>query len=297
MIKKQTSYEFKYGGDFHSIDTVTVLQTQMNFITTLNEIKSRVYPEINLDFKIRGTEKGSLELHHVIEVVAGVGMFVMENYGYVNKVFNIFNDIIKLRRFLKNKKADSIKDLKNNKVELHLHGNNITIEKDAIQIYQDSSIVNNSLMNTGRLLASNEEVKSIEVTEGKRTKKLLKIGRKDFGFISESNPYLDKSISEELYRSQILFIKKANLFPGNNKNWFWEFIHKGRDIKAKIIEEKFKSKINHGLKVGQGDRIRADLKTFLKFDKRFNAFIETGKYEVINITEIIGRNSQTKLDF
>lgn len=96
---------------------------------------------------------------------------------------------------------------------------------------------------------------------------------------------------------QILFIKKPNLFPIKNKKWVWELIHTGRDIKAVIIDDVFLQKINNGLKVGQGDRLKADLKIYYKFDERLNTYLESGKYEVSNITDIIERTSETKFDF
>lgn len=289
--KKHNEYEFKYEGDFKGLDALTVLHTQLNFVTILREIKEYKYPEINLDIKIEGTEQGSLDISHIIDVVAVSGMFVMENYKYVSGIFKIFSDIVRLKKFLKGKKADKIKELKGDKVEIHINGDNIHIDKDAIRIYQNNHIITNALANTSKMLADQSEVDSIEVTQKGKNKSLVNIDKSDFQELGEDNPYLIKEIDNQKKKDQILFIKKPNLFPAKNKKWVWELIHSGRDIKANIIDKKFEKQINDGLKVGQGDRIKATLVVYYKFDERFQTFIETGKYEVIDIEDIIERPS------
>ena len=106
-----------------------------------------------------------------------------------------------------------------------------------------------------------------------------------------------KRTDEQTYKNQILFIKKPNLFPDKKKKWVWELLHQGRDIKAIIVDEAFMQKINNGLKVGQGDRLQADLKIFYKYDERFNTYLESKKYEVLNITKVIERTDESKFEF
>lgn len=295
--KKVNAYEFKYEGDFKSLDALTVLHSQINFVTVLKEIKDHQFPEVKLDIKIKGVEEGSLGINHVIEVAAITGMFVMENYKYISTVFKILGDIIKLKKFLKGQKAESTKSVGNDKIEIHLHGDNIEIHPDALKIYQNSPVITNAFNNTSRLLLDNKDIDYIEVTEKKTRKKLLKIDKSEFEALGEDNPYLLKRTDEQTYKSQILFIKEPNLFPDKKKKWVWKLLHQGRDIKAVIIDDVFMQKINNGFKVGQGDRLQADLKIFYKFDERFNTYLESQKYEVSNITKVIERTDDTKFDF
>lgn len=289
-------YEFKYEGKFTGLDALTVLHSQINFVSAIKEIKDHKFPEIQLDFKINGLEKGSLDINHVIEVAAVSGMFVMENVEYIENVFKIFGDIIKLKKFLKEKKADEVKSLRGDTIEIHLNGDNIQIASDAFKIYQNSQIISGTLTNTGRLLNGDKEIEFVQISEKKTKKKLIKIEKEDFSNLGSENPYLSTKTDEQFILKQILFIKKPNLFPERNKKWIWEFIHQGRDIKAPVIDENFKGKINNGLKLGQGDRLKADLKVFYKFDERFNTYVETQKYEVHNISEVIERTDTTSLD-
>lgn len=291
------AYEFKYDGDFKSLDALTVLHSQINFVTVLKEIKDYRFPEVQLDIKIKGVEKGSLDINHIIEVAAVTGMFVMENYKYIETVFEIFGDIVKLKKFLRGKKAESTKSVGNDKIEIHFTGDNIKIHADAFKIYQNSPVISNAFNNTSKLLLANDDIDFIEVTEKRNNKKLLKIDKSEFDMLGEENPYLLSRTDEQTKSNQILFIKKPNLFPEKKKKWVWELIHTGRDIKAVISDDVFLQKINNGLKVGQGDRLKADLKIFYKFDERVNTYLESGKYEVSNISEIIERTSDTTFDF
>lgn len=295
--KRVNAYEFKYEGDFKSLDALTVLHSQINFVTVLKEIKDHKFPEVKLDINIKGVEKGSLDINHVIEVATVTGMFVMENYQYISTVFEMFGDLIKLKKFLKEKKAESVKAVGNDKIEIHLNGDNIQVHPDAFKIYQNSPVITNAFNNTSKLLADNKDIDYIEVTEKRNKKKLLKIEKSEFELLGEENPYLVKRTDEQTYKSQILFIKKPNLFPDKKRKWVWEMLHQGRDIKAVITDEAFMQKINNGFKVGQGDRLQADLKIFYKFDERFNTYLESQKYEVSNITKVIERTDDTKFEF
>jgi hypothetical protein len=295
--KKVNAYEFKYEGDFKSLDALTVLHSQINFVTVLKEIKDHQFPEVKLDIKIKGVDKGSLDINHVIEVAAVTGMFVMEHYEYITTVFKMFGDLIKLKKFLKGEKAESAKAVGNDKIEIHLNGDNVQVHPDAFKIYQNSPVITNAFNNTSKLLSDNKDIDYIEVTEKRNHKKVLKIEKSEFEALGEDNPYLLKRTDEQTYKSQILFIKEPNLFPDKKKKWFWKLLHQGRDIRAVITDDAFMQKINNGFKVGQGDRLQADLKIFYKFDERFNTYLESQKYEVSNITKVIERTDDTKFDF
>lgn len=295
--RNSSTFEFKYEGNFKSLDALTVLHSQINFVTALKEIKDHQFPEIQLDIKIKGVEKGSLDINHMLEVVSITGLFVLNKYQYVETIFKIFSDIVKLKKFLKGEKATKATAVGNDKIEIHLHGDNITIHPEAFKIYQNSPVITNAFNNTSKLLSSNDDIDYIEVTDKTTRKKMLKIDKSEFENLAQENPYLVSLTDEQTKKEQILFIKKPILFPIKNKKWVWELIHNGRDIKAVITDDVFLQKINNGFRVGQGDRLKADLKIFYKFDERLNTYLESGKYEVSNIIDIIERTSETKFDF
>jgi hypothetical protein len=196
-------------------------------------------------------------------------MFVMDNYKYITTVFKIFSDLIKLKRFLKGEKADDVKKLEHEKIEVHLHGDNIQVHPGAITIYQNSPVISNAFNNTGRVLDGNKDLQSIVITETNSRKKLT-IQKDEFRILGAPNPYLIGRTDEQTYKQQILFIKKPNLFPDKKKKWVWDFLHQGRDIKGVIVHEAFMKQIDDGLRIGQGDRIKADLKIFYRYDEKKN---------------------------
>lgn len=296
-LRKPNLFEFKYEGDFTSLDALTVLHSQINFVTAIKEIKDHKYPEIELNIKIKGIDKGSLEVDHIIEVATITGIFVLEHYQYIENVFKILSDIVKIKKFLKGQKAEESRIIGNDKIEIHIKGENVQISSDAFNIYQKSPVISNALNSTSRLIRDAQDVDYIKVTDKKNRKNVLKIEKEDLDALSEENPYLIARTDEQVVENQILFIKKPNLFPEKNKKWIWELIYQGRDIKATIVDDAFKDKINKGFKVGQGDRLKADLKIYYKYDERFNTYLESQKFDVLNVKNVIERTNETRFDF
>lgn len=295
--QKSVSYMFTYDGDFKSLDTLTVLHSQINFVTILSEIKDHIHPELKLDFKIKGVSQGSLNIQHLVDVMAVSGLFVIEHYEYISNIFQIFGDIVSLMKFLKGQRAEKTESSADGNIYIWLDGDNITVHPDAFKIYQNSPIITNSLNNTGKLLSENEDIDRVQVTDTTKKNKFLEIEKDDFKYLSESNPYLQRTTDQQTIPAQHLYIKKPNLFPENKKKWVWELIHRGRDIKAIIDDPVLLKRINGGLRIGQGDRLIADLKIHYKFDERYNTFIESGKYEVFNVTEIRPRDTPPEIGF
>ena len=94
-----------------------------------------------------------------------------------------------------------------------------------------------------------------------------------------------------------LYIKKPNLFPEKNKVCNWGFLFRGRDINARMCDESFLMKINKGLPVAQGDRLLVDLKAHFKWDESFMTYIETNRFDVMNVKEHRPRPEQPSFSF
>lgn len=298
MKKNNThTFEFKYEGEFSSLDTSVVLNSQLQFINILKEIKDVQFPELELNMRIKGVEKGSLDINHVIEIVSVTGLYVLDNYEYFKTLFEILKDLFKLKLFLKDKKADSVTEHQNNVVNVYLNGNNIHVHSGAFNIYQGNPQVTNAFSNTGKLLQESGDIDYIQVKEKGNRNKLIKVERDDYPNLNQPNPYLVKSISEQVFKKQILFIKKPNLYPEKKRKCIWELLHRGRDIKAAIMDKAFMRQIDDGLKVGKGDRLEADLKIFMKYDEKLCTYVETQRFEVVNVIRVIGRTTETKFDF
>lgn len=288
-------YTFKFEGKFKSLDALTVLTTQLNFVYLISEVKERIFPEVKMDFRIKGITKGSLNIHHLVEVGVVSGMFVLENYEYLQTTFKIISDLVKLKTFLGDKKADKV-EKHGDQIHIHLNGDHITVESNAFNIYQTNGTFNNAIVNIGRALDDAKEVTGMKLSSNELPQK-LEIKRKGFKKLKEKNPYLETDRDEDILRDQHFYIKKPHLFPEKNRNWNWDVIHRGRDIKVSVKDLKLMQKIDQGYKIGKGDKIIGDLRIFLKFDKRMNTFLETGKFEIFNISEIVHKDEASTFEF
>lgn len=224
-------------------------------------------------------------------------MFIAEHKDVIETVIKYLSQIIKLKSFFKDSKSKGSITKSGDNVIIKIKGNNITIAQDAFKIFTHSPVLNNSLLNTGKILDSTDEIKSFTIKQSGRKERITALKQKDFKLLTSPNPYLNPKTTEETFHNQILFIKKPNLFPEKGKNWFGEFIYHGRDIKARIDDKSFRKQIDDGFKVGKGDRLKATIIVYMKFDKRLNTFIESNKFSINNITDIIPRSKQTEFDF
>src|SRR5690242_18048307 len=100
MPNLSNEYSIKYKGKFDSLDALTVLQSQIQFLNIINEIVVTEHPEISFQLRIKGFKKGSLDVQQILDMSIASGMFAMENFEYVKSIFKVFSDVIKIKGFL-----------------------------------------------------------------------------------------------------------------------------------------------------------------------------------------------------
>lgn len=290
---QSTSYEFKYEGNFQSLDALTVLHSQINFVSILTEIKELQFPEIKLNIKIKGLEKGSLDVNHLIEVSSVSGMLFLDNYKYVTQIFKIFGDLVKLKAFLKGSKAESTKPNGGEKIEIHLHGENIEVHSDAFRIYQNSPIITDAFNNSSKLLSAHKEIEYVEVSDQATKEKLLTLDQEEFELLGEENPYLSTLMpNEQIVRKRGMLNIYTLSFDLKNK---WVFIYEGHKFNAKISED-FGKRIDSGESFAKGDSLEAEFEIKQQFDQSVNAFVNKS-FKIIRIINHIPRNQQRDIDF
>ncbi len=297
MEKNSNIYEFKYEGSFHAIDAVTVLHTQLNFITILNEIKNYVAPETSLQIKLQGLKEGSLEIQQVIELAIPTGLFVVDNYGSIKKIFEIFSDVFKIKSFLGSKKASEVLET-NNGVIIKIEGNNnnIIVSPEGWQIFQDNGKINDAIIKAGKSLSENQDIEKISVRRTANKKPIAKIEKEHFEKIKEENGYSIGAFNYENESDQIIGIKKANLLPEPGRVLKWDVMYRGQTVSVKISDQDFVSEIVKGLRFGNGDKLLVDLRKTMRLDKTYNMFVETGHYEAVKVHKLIPREDQSTLN-
>lgn len=294
--KNLSSFEFKYEGNNY-IDLNTLISSQFHFLATINEIQKELYPDASVNVKLGATKEGSFILELLAETTWIDTIFLGEKLDVAVKVIECFSGFIAVKKYLKGKKADKIEE-KGNSIQITVGDNSpITIDKAVFNIYQNSPVINKAVEKNFELLERDEEIEGIKITEvkGKSKSELLKVDRDQFNDMTLANQYLSNATDKKPTYNERLFIKEPNLMPNKDRVWRWKFIHRGRDITAKITDKNFLLQINNGLRVGQGDCLVVDLVTHMRFDEQFNTFVETKKFEVQNVHRLVPRDEQTKL--
>jgi hypothetical protein len=291
MIKEK-DFEFSYQGE-NSIDVNTLLTSQFHFVASLSAIQKELFPEVELKIKIAAFKEGSFVVQLMMETAWLQQMFTKENASVIAEILGAFVSITAIHKYLKGKKPDTIKE-NGDVVEIGRNGNlsPIIINKQVYNIYKHNTIVSSSIQKNFEVLDKDPQIEGIEIRPQGETKPILSIHQSEFAELAQPNPFLDKEQNEELHVNETVYIKKPNLMPEKNKVWNWELIHKGRDIKAKITDRSFESQINSGLRVAQGDRLVVDLKIFQKWHEQFSTFVESGRFEIMKVHQLIERPKQ-----
>lgn len=301
MEKNKSLFEFKYEGQ-NFIDLNTLLTSQFHFLATFTELQKELYPDAQVKIKVGGFKEGSfiVELFSETSWIENLFLATAPIVQVVPEVLSALNDIISLKKLLLGKEAKSVEEKGDNYVVKTENNNSIVIDQRVFNIYKDSTVINRSIQSNFELLEKDEEILGIKISEviGNKRKDLIKVDRTDFETLQKENCYLGRETSNEISVNERLFIKKPNLIPEKNKILTWGFLHKGRDITAKITDKLFISKIDDGtIRIGKGDRLIVDLKIGYKWDDTYMTFIENNKYEVVKVHKFIERNEQQTLDF
>jgi len=206
-------------------------------------------------------------------------------------------NIIRIRNFLKGKKADKTTTINDQvRLEINVNGDNnvINIDKDSFNIYKNNGSVDTAVQKNFELLENDENISGITIKEkdGKEEETVY-IPRQDFQNLSSDNEYLksDKKYEQKPAR---LYIKKSDYFP-KETHVIWNFIYDSLPIKATIHSQEFIKKINEGERFAQGDALDAELIIEMEFDEKLNTNVRTGKYEVTEVHKIIRRDEQKLL--
>lgn len=294
-MKSKESFEFRYGGE-NFIDLNTLITSQFHFLAVVNELQKELHPKADLKIKVGAFKEGSFVVDLLIESSL-LDVFNENGSAVIFEVIGGFASLLAIHEYLKGKKPEAVQERKDSdNIEIKVEGNNNTIEvnKKVFHIYKNNVPAARAIQQTFESLGENNEIESVSII--KDNKPIVDIGRDSFQILSEPNPYLGSDHIDQISRNETVYIKKANLLPEKNRVWKWEFIHRGRDISAKITDKDFERKINEGMAIRKGDRMIVDLIIKQKFSEQFNTFIDTGKYEIARVIQYLTKEEQGKLD-
>jgi hypothetical protein len=287
---------FSYDCD-DSIDANTLLTSQLNFINAINELQKELYPEAHLKIKIKPFDKGSFIVNLLFETSWIENLFTIENIVVIPVIIENLEKILNIREKLNLKKAKIEKEI-DDQIEIITDGNvKIKTDKKIFNIHRSNRTLDDSINRSFEPLIRDESIKGISIKDCETQREYLNMKRDLFPRLIGKNQYFDHAKDGQIHYEQVLYIKKPNLYPEEDKICQWGFIYRGRDISAKMLDLGFLQFVNNGLRVAKGDRLICDLKIYMKYDEQLMTDVETNKFDVMKVHKLVERPEHPKFPF
>lgn len=296
MKETNKNIVIKYDGQHGFIDINTFLTSQFHFLSIINEIQQELFPEEKISIKIKALKEGSFDVEMLFIAAASTYLFNSNSCDILLKMVGTFADVISIAGLLKGEKATSETTTENGQIKIEVNGDNNTVivAKESFAIYKKNPQIAEALKKNFELLDEDQSVSGLKIMDKDEKRELVSIDRSEFSDMTAENPYLSKEKQVTLKDSEILYIKKPDHFP-KETSVSWNFIYDGVPVKARITDQSFIKNINEGERFGQGDALRAKLAIELEWDDKLCTFVRNGKYEIIEVLDIIRRPEQHKL--
>lgn len=284
--------KIKFDGDTQDINLLTFSKTLENINTMIVEINREQNKITGLnrkvDIRIKALSPGSFKV--TIDIIQELmdSLLTTENVAYAASVVTILSGIFGIRKFLKGKKPESVKNIDAHVEIKNTIGEVTIIEKNTYNIYQSNTLVSEALNDTYYTLSQDAKVSSFNFLD-KTEQPIFQSDRSEFEMNSEvlETKDEDKKISIELTSVSINKI----CFE---KDYKWQFYYKGIKIQAVIKDQEFFKRINEGEKFSKGDSLEVELKIIKEFSNEDNTYINK-TYEVTRVINHLPRPSQNNL--
>lgn len=130
--------KLKYGGDLHSIDATTYINSLIQFTTVVQEINKDLDPDKKLDVRINANKEGSfvVDILFVAQDVIGQlrSVFTIDNAHYLTQVTSAITGFYKVAQFLKGKKPKAVVENNDGKVTIQNNENATIVINNGIQV-------------------------------------------------------------------------------------------------------------------------------------------------------------------
>lgn len=293
MTKKNSDFKIKFDGEQHSIDANLLVSNLMHTTTVIQELNRNLDSGKKIDIKIKALDKGSFLIHiDLVETAVSSlsNLLTKDNIEFSGVIIANLVGLIELKKFLKGKKEKS-KTKEGDKVRIeNQNGDTIIIENFVQNIYENNTIIRDSLSQSFEAIDKDGSITGFEITD-REEKPLVRVDRNEFDFMSMN--------SEEIVEGEKTIIKAAVLNIVRisfDKKLKWEFYLKGNKITAKVNDPDFQKRIDKGESFAKGDVLEVELEIKQKFDPAVNTYINRS-YKINRIINHISRSEQSKLDF
>lgn len=287
--------KLKYGGDSHSIDANTYINSLIHFTTIVQEVNKEIDIDKKVDVRIQANRPGSfvVDLVVVTQDIAGQlrSMFTAENVKYATTVINAVTGVYKIAQFLKGKKANAVVTNKDGTVIIHSNHGTININTAASsEVYMNSSVVREAIAKEFETLDADKNVESFQLLDTNETP-LVDIPKEEFYNISDP----EEEIVE--INERVLPVE-ANLNI-ITQDWElkkkWDFYYNGNRISAKMKDPGFQKLLDSGEPFRKGDSLEVDMEIRQEYVVAADAYVNRS-YTITKIRKHTIRSTQSKLD-
>jgi len=285
-LEHADTYTFKYNSDDDSIDLNTLLLSQINFATVLNEIKNEVAPGVDLSIRIRPLEKGSVPFDIILNVSWLANLIAPDVVEYSSAIISALVGVIQLRIWLKGKKPNTIR-FEGEKVILTIEETELIIDKTIYDIAEKNSTIDKALQKGFEAIERDESVTGIEILNEKK-EALITVPRNEFENFIWTNEFFEQKRKTANTRERLTIFKVVF-----EKGVKWQFYQGSRKISASINAPDFWDKINNGESFSKGDVLIVDLENNTEFDNTLGIYIEKG-FTVVNVVEHIPKVKESQ---
>lgn len=288
-----TDFKIKFDGDQHQIDANVLINNLIHISTIIQEINRNLDTDKKIDIKINALEKGSFLVHiDLIETTfqSLKNLLTKENLETTGTIIGLLVGIIDLGVFLKGEFAKDKKQV-GDKIQIKNKNGEIFYVENLVQnIYENNTIVRNSLNKTFEALEQDPSITAYEITD-RNEKPLTIVPRKDFkSFSFDSSTIIE---SEKKFTVEATLNIKRISFDRKLKS---DFYYKGNSISVKINDPEFYERVDKGESFSKGDTLIVQLEIKQLFDTSVNTYINKS-YKIKKIIDHIKRDEQSSLDF
>lgn len=288
-----TDFKIKFDGEQHQIDANLLINNLIHTTTIIQEINRELHSGKKIDIKIKALQKGSFLIHiDLVETTFDTlkNLLTKDNIETAGIIISGFVGLIELKKFLKGDEVKSKENLNGNiKIE-NQKGQVILIENLVYNIYENNSIIKDSLSQSFETLENDNSITGYEITD-RNEKSLVRVDRDEFEYLSVKSEKILEGEKTITIAATLNIIRIS--FDNKLKS---DFYFKGNKISIKISDPNFQKSIDNGESFAKGDILEVELEVKQKFEKSVNTFINKS-YKINRITNHILRNEQSKLNF
>lgn len=273
-------YIVKYEGELEYISLNTLLVSQFHFAEALSEIKSELYPDQNLDIKVKALPKGSFQIEVLTNLSYIQHLLNSDVVEYAANLFTVLGSIAGIIAFLRAQKPKEVIDAGDNVIIVNGNNNQITVSKVVYKAYANNPKIEKEIIETIKPIQDDEEITGFVVLEPKSDYKVLSIPRDEFDLYQTQNElFTSQNRSKRLLAEQLIVYKVV--FGAGPK---WQFYTlSGHKIPASMGDKEFLQRLDKE-RFGKGDVLVCDVDIDEEFDESLGIYVPKS-YKITKVRE------------